>query len=399
MRNNIASSKLDEIQNPLSDGSIGITRYQVIEKIPLEDRQKPIVSLDYSRVDECFLSPDDFRVQLRREKRRVERSSAPLSIVLFQLNESVLSNRFQLQSFLDSVKTRTRETDIKGWVDSKTIGAILLDTNETGLKKCVDSITRGNGHHLYSIINGSYPDYLFEGLLDDSKTAPDLFPFDLDHISTNRSAAHFFKRCFDILGSLAGLILFSPLMALTAVAIKITSPGPVIFKQTRLGRGGSRFFFYKFRSMHSGNDDRCHREFVAGLIQGNHEVLNQGDRNRPVFKLKNDHRITPVGRIIRRLSIDELPQFFNVLKGEMSLVGPRPPIPYEVEKYKPWHLRRILEIKPGITGLWQVEGRSRTSFDEMVRLDLRYLINWSFWLDIKILFKTIKVVLHTKGAV
>jgi lipopolysaccharide/colanic/teichoic acid biosynthesis glycosyltransferase len=188
-------------------------------------------------------------------------------------------------------------------------------------------------------------------------------------------------------------------MALTAVAIKISSPGPVIFKQTRLGRRGSRFPFYKFRSMYVENDDRCHREFVSGLIEGKHELLNQGDRDQPVFKIKNDHRITPVGRIIRRLSIDELPQFFNVLKGEMSLVGPRPPIPYEVEKYKPWHLRRILEIKPGITGLWQVDGRSRTSFDEMVRLDLRYLMNWSFWLDIKILFKTIKAVLETKGAV
>ena len=110
------------------------------------------------------------------------------------------------------------------------------------------------------------------------------------------------------------------------------------------------------------------------------------------------NRITPVGRIIRKLSLDELPQFFNVLKGEMSLVGPRPPIPYEIENYKPWHLRRILEIKPGITGLWQVEGRSRTSFDEMVRLDLRYARDWSFWLDIKILLKTVKAVLVARGA-
>ena len=387
------------MQKPLPYGSIGISRYQVIENVPMEEQRKKALSLDYSWVDDCFLSPDDFRMQLRREKRRVERTSAPLSIVLFQLQESVLSNKFQLKNFLDSVRTRTRETDIKGWVDSKTIAAILLDTNGEGMKKCVNSITRGNGHQLYSIIHGSYPDSLFEGLLDESKAAPNLFPFDLDHVSAGRSAAHFFKRCIDIFGSLVGLILFSPFMALTAVAIKISSPGPVIFKQTRLGRRGSRFPFYKFRSMYVENDDRCHREFVSGLIEGKHELLNQGDRDQPVFKIKNDHRITPVGRIIRRLSIDELPQFFNVLKGEMSLVGPRPPIPYEVEKYKPWHLRRILEIKPGITGLWQVDGRSRTSFDEMVRLDLRYLMNWSFWLDIKILFKTIKAVLETKGAV
>jgi exopolysaccharide biosynthesis polyprenyl glycosylphosphotransferase len=399
MKKIMAGSNLDGKQKPLPDEAMGITRFQVIEKSPFEVHQKKTQSLDYSWVDECFLSPDEFRMQLRREKRRVERSSTPLSIVLFQLNEPILGNKFQLKFFLDSVRTRTRETDIKGWVDAKTIGLILLDTNGESMNKCVSSVTRGCDHHHFSIINGSFPDSLFEELLDESKAAPDLLPFELDHISTDRNAAHFFKRCFDIFGALVGLILFSPLMAMTAVAIKISSPGPVIFKQTRLGCRGSRFPFYKFRSMFVENDDRCHREFVAGLIEGKHEFLNQGDRNRPVFKIKNDHRITPVGKIIRRLSIDELPQFFNVLKGEMSLVGPRPPIPYEVEKYKPWHLRRILEIKPGITGLWQVEGRSRTSFDEMVRLDLRYLMTWSFWLDIKILFKTIKAVLETKGAV
>jgi lipopolysaccharide/colanic/teichoic acid biosynthesis glycosyltransferase len=151
--------------------------------------------------------------------------------------------------------------------------------------------------------------------------------------------------------------------------------------------------------MYAENDDRRHREYVAALIEGKSETLDQGEEPHPFYKIKNDDRITPVGKILRRLSIDELPQLFNVLKGEMSLVGPRPPIPYEVEKYKPWHLRRILEIKPGITGLWQVEGRSRTSFNDMVRLDLRYIKKWSFWLDIKILLKTVKAVIGTKGAV
>jgi lipopolysaccharide/colanic/teichoic acid biosynthesis glycosyltransferase len=150
--------------------------------------------------------------------------------------------------------------------------------------------------------------------------------------------------------------------------------------------------------MEVNNDDRVHREYLANLIEGNHKALNSGDGDEPFFKIKNDTRITTVGRIIRKLSVDELPQFLNVLKGEMSLVGPRPPIPYEVEKYKSWHLRRILEVKPGITGLWQVDGRSRTSFDDMVRLDLRYVKDWSFWLDIKILLKTVLAVLKTKGA-
>ncbi len=186
-------------------------------------------------------------------------------------------------------------------------------------------------------------------------------------------------------------------MLVTALAIKLTSPGPVIFRQTRLGKGGHHFLFMKFRSMTAGNNDRVHREYVLKLIDGQHDQLNQGEQGKPLYKLKNDSRITPVGRIIRKLSIDELPQLYNVLKGDMSLVGPRPPIPYEVEKYKSWHLRRILEVKPGITGLWQVEGRSQTSFEDMVRLDIRYVQNWSLGLDIRILFKTVREVLLPRG--
>jgi lipopolysaccharide/colanic/teichoic acid biosynthesis glycosyltransferase len=150
--------------------------------------------------------------------------------------------------------------------------------------------------------------------------------------------------------------------------------------------------------MHWNADDRIHRDYVANLIGGNLDKINQGDAERPLYKMKSDPRITLIGKIIRKTNIDELPQFFNVLKGEMSLVGPRPPIPYEVEKYESWHLRRILEVKPGITGLWQVDGRSTTSFDDMVRLDLRYVQNWSLWLDMKILLKTVGAVIRPKGA-
>ncbi len=187
-------------------------------------------------------------------------------------------------------------------------------------------------------------------------------------------------------------------MLLTALAIKFTSPGPIIFKQIRLGQRGVPFVFYKFRSMLTNTDDRIHREYVTHLIKGNLKEINQGDQETPLYKIKEDPRVTRVGRIIRKTSIDELPQLFNVLKGDMSLVGPRPPLPYEVEKYQSWHLRRILDAKPGITGLWQVEGRSQTSFDDMVRLDLQYIRNWSPWLDFKILLKTVKVVLKSAGA-
>jgi lipopolysaccharide/colanic/teichoic acid biosynthesis glycosyltransferase len=166
----------------------------------------------------------------------------------------------------------------------------------------------------------------------------------------------------------------------------------------RIGRGGTSFPFYKFRSMRCDNDDGIHREYVKNLIQGRHDQINEGDADNPVYKLRSDSRITAVGRIIRRASIDELPQLFNVLKGEMSLVGPRPPIPYEIDDYRSWHMRRLQEVRPGITGLWQVEGRSTTTFDEMVRLDLRYIRNWSLWLDIKILLRTIVVVIRCDGA-
>jgi lipopolysaccharide/colanic/teichoic acid biosynthesis glycosyltransferase len=193
-------------------------------------------------------------------------------------------------------------------------------------------------------------------------------------------------------------VLVSPLMIVIAVAVKLSSPGPIIFKQQRVGRGGVPFKFYKFRSMRTDGDDSAHREYVAKLIAGKLNEINQGEADNPVYKMRGDKRITPIGKIIRKTSIDELPQLINVLKGEMSLVGPRPPIPYEAEKYESWHMRRLQEVRPGLTGLWQVEGRSKTSFDDMVRLDLRYIRNWSLWLDFKILFKTVAVVVRCDGA-
>jgi len=206
------------------------------------------------------------------------------------------------------------------------------------------------------------------------------------------------KRLLDIVGSMALTVLLSPVFVLTALAVKLTSRGPVIFSQTRLGAGGRPFVFYKFRSMRCGSDDRIHKDYVANLISGRFDAVNEGDADKPVYKMKSDPRITWIGRIIRKTSIDELPQLFNVLKGDMSLVGPRPPLPYEVEKYQSWHLMRVLTTKPGLTGLWQVEGRSRTTFDEMVRLDLRYARQCSLGLDLKILLKTVRVVLLCDGA-
>jgi lipopolysaccharide/colanic/teichoic acid biosynthesis glycosyltransferase len=206
------------------------------------------------------------------------------------------------------------------------------------------------------------------------------------------------KRGLDIIGSIIAIILFAPVMLVTAFAVAVSSPGPIIVKQLRLGKNGIPFVFYKFRSMLVNSDDRIHRDYVTSLINGKLENINQGSAARPLYKMVSDPRVTAVGRIIRKASIDELPQLFNVLRGEMSLVGPRPPLSYEVENYQSWHLRRILEAKPGMTGLWQVEGRSRTSFDEMVRMDLRYIQNCSLTFDLKILINTIKVVFRCEGA-
>jgi exopolysaccharide biosynthesis polyprenyl glycosylphosphotransferase len=212
------------------------------------------------------------------------------------------------------------------------------------------------------------------------------------------NAKHCIKRAIDIMGALAGIILFSPMLLIIALLIKITSCGPILFRQSRMGFLGKKFTFLKFRSMYADCSEARHREYVTNLIKKNIEALQQEPECKPLYKMNKDPRITPFGHFLRKSSLDELPQLFNVLKGDMSLVGPRPPIPYEVEKYENWHFRRVLEVKPGITGLWQVEGRSSTTFDEMVRLDIAYVNNFSLWLDLKILFKTIWVVFSGKGA-
>jgi len=206
-----------------------------------------------------------------------------------------------------------------------------------------------------------------------------------------------FKKLLDIVGAVAGLILFSPFMILIALTIILSSKGPVFYKQKRLGYLGKSFTFIKFRTMKISNDDQFHKEYVTKLIKGEKEA-NLGSSENPLFKIGKDPRITWIGHILRKTSLDELPQFFNVLIGTMSLVGPRPPIGYEVENYKNWHLRRVIEVKPGITGLWQVEGRSRTTFNEMVRLDLYYIQNRSILLDLKIILKTFGAMFNTKGA-
>jgi exopolysaccharide biosynthesis polyprenyl glycosylphosphotransferase len=205
------------------------------------------------------------------------------------------------------------------------------------------------------------------------------------------------KRIFDLVVATVGLVVISPFLLFIAILIKLDSAGPILYKQFRIGENGRLFAMYKFRSMSPGCDPRLHQEHVTRLIQQNIKPEQVEDGRQSSLKLANDPRITRVGRIIRKLSIDEFPQLFNVLLGNMSLVGPRPSLAYEADVYQEWHKRRF-EAPPGITGLWQVKGRNKVSFDEMVRLDLEYIRNQSLWLDIKILLQTPLAVISARGA-
>jgi lipopolysaccharide/colanic/teichoic acid biosynthesis glycosyltransferase len=233
---------------------------------------------------------------------------------------------------------------------------------------------------------------------------PEAIPYELMNVleigdtRAGKQVQLMLKRIIDVVGAVAALIVSLPLMALIAIGIKCTSKGPVLFKQTRVGYYGKKFTFLKFRTMHRGAVDQTHRDYMKEFINGNHEKTNMGTEHNPVFKMTKDARITRLGRLLRKTSLDELPQFFNVLAGDMSLVGSRPPIPYEVSEYDHWHKKRVLDVKPGITGLWQIRGRSSLTFDEAVRLDVQYARQWSLMLDCKIMLQTVRAVLSRKGA-
>lgn len=224
-------------------------------------------------------------------------------------------------------------------------------------------------------------------------------------VNHDRTRYYFFKRCLDLVLATLALILLSPLLLLIAILIKLDTPGRVIFVQERVGAkrrstdGKSQweirhFFVYKFRTMVQDADQALHQAYIKAFVDGQ---LAPATESHATFKLNNDPRVTRVGHILRKTSLDELPQLVNVVKGEMSLVGPRPVPPYEVAEYQPWHLERMAAL-PGITGLWQVEGRGRVTFDRMVQMDIEYVQDQSLWLDIKLLLRTIPTVLSKRGA-
>jgi lipopolysaccharide/colanic/teichoic acid biosynthesis glycosyltransferase len=332
------------------------------------------------------------------ERKRAERSGRTFLLVLLETEQ--MSEQFPaaVAPLCEALCSCIRETDFIGWHKAKTaIGMILTEIGtadkSTIRRAMLDSINAGlrgkvAPEHV-SLIRISF--YFFpdeDQGQDGGRSADSLLYPDLEWKGKTRRVSRLVKRAIDIAGSLAALIVFSPILAVIAVAVKVTSKGPILFRQPRVGQYGMVFRFLKFRSMRTDSDPKVHREFVNEFIRGSANAAQAGVQQAKVYKITDDPRVTRVGKFIRRTSLDELPQFWNVLMGEMSLVGPRPPIPYELESYRPWHKRRILEVKPGLTGLWQIYGRSRTTFDEMVRLDLRYARTWSILLDLKILVQT-----------
>lgn len=355
-----------------------------------------------------ILNEPAFHRVILLERRRTERSHKPFLLMLLDLGNHLPSadNGKHLRRLLTMLSVSTRETDVAGWYKNDCVVGVMFTEIafedrgtivSTMIARLSDILREHLSFEQFNQVGVSFhvfPDDWEQGGKRPSN--PVLYP-DLSKQAEAKRVSGALKRAMDIMGSTLALILAAPIFLVIAVVVKATSKGPVFFRQQRIGQYGEPFVFLKFRSMEDGNDAGIHKEYVRRLIAGNAERKSNGN-GEGVFKLTQDPRITRVGAFLRKTSLDELPQFINVLNGDMSLVGPRPPIPYELETYDFWHRRRLLEAKPGITGLWQVSGRSRVTFDEMVRLDLRYASAWSPWMDIKILLRTPRAVVLGEGA-
>jgi lipopolysaccharide/colanic/teichoic acid biosynthesis glycosyltransferase len=357
-----------------------------------------------------ILQEETFHNMLTLERRRAERSRKPFVLMLLDAGpfcEAQATDRLVAQVTSVVLKS-TRETDIVGWYKKGVILGVIFTEISLEFTSPITEILRSKVvGALHNELNNKVASKLVVTVhlfpenrdRDGAETVADirLYP-DLSEGGSKKRLPLVVKRVMDIAGSAALLLFLSPLLAAIALAIKLTSKGPVIFQQERLSRFGARFKCLKFRTMYTSNDPKIHQEFIQSFIAGQSGSENIEPGKPVVYKITNDPRVTPIGRFLRKTSLDEFPQFWNVLRGEMSLVGPRPPVPYEFEVYDIWHRRRILEVTPGVTGLWQVSGRSRTCFDDMVRLDLRYSQSWSLWLDLRILIATPRAVLGGEGA-
>jgi lipopolysaccharide/colanic/teichoic acid biosynthesis glycosyltransferase len=357
-----------------------------------------------------FVGEEEFRRMLCRERKRSERSRKHLLLMLVDCKRSKgrSADKPLLEQVAGVVAREIRETDLAGWFESETVvGAIFTELGDAEAAAAIQTIETKISEGLHKAFKRDQVDKLqvaFYAFPDSwagdgtgrSVSAP-LYP-DLFEESQKKKTSLLIKRGMDIVGSACALLIFSPLFLILSAIIKLTSDGPVFFRQARVSQFGKHFTFLKFRSMKVSNSDSIHKDYVKNFIAGKADSSSSEGQKAPVYKITNDPRVTAIGRLMRRTSLDELPQFWNVFIGEMSLVGPRPPIPYELEAYDVWHRRRLLEVKPGITGLWQIHGRSSTTFDEMVRLDLQYSRTWSPMLDLKILLDTPRAVLMGDGA-
>jgi lipopolysaccharide/colanic/teichoic acid biosynthesis glycosyltransferase len=376
------------------------------------DRNRSAVSriAPFPVLGTTVLGQEAFHSMLTLERRRAERSRNAFVLLLIDTRAIHKNgNAFAFLGRLTSVVSRaTRETDVIGWYeDATTLGVIFTETSpvednsvaEVLRCKIATALQAAFDHETAAKLIISV--HIFPHNLDRDKAVhsvdAELYS-DLSNKSAKKRLPMAMKRGTDILASGFLLLILSPVLSAIALLIKLTSKGPVIFEQERVGQFGRRFKCLKFRTMYADNDPKIHREYVQNFIAGKADAQGENHAVAPVYKLTNDPRVTPIGRFLRKTSLDEFPQFWNVMRGEMSLVGPRPPVPYEFEVYDFWHRRRVLEVKPGVTGLWQVSGRSRTCFDDMVRLDLRYSQTWSLWLDLRILLATPRAVLGGDGA-
>jgi lipopolysaccharide/colanic/teichoic acid biosynthesis glycosyltransferase len=367
-----------------------------------------------------FLSEEQFRDMLCRERKRSERSKKPLLLMLVTGKEKnrTKEDAAVFQRVAGRLSENVRETDLAGWFEKDIVfGVVFTELGQTETKAATNviqaKVTEGlqkefDESQLKNILVSFYafPDGWTHtgnsngngnGTGKKNSLNSALYP-DLVEIEKKKRLSLVTKRAMDIAGSFVALVILLVPFGVFAFLIKLTSKGPVLFRQERIGQYGVPFKFLKFRSMRVTSDSGIHQEYVKKFIAGKVGPEDPGGKAGTAFKITNDPRVTWIGKFMRRASIDELPQFWNVLMGEMSLVGPRPPIPYETEAYDTWHRRRLVEIKPGITGLWQVQGRSRTTFDDMVRLDLRYSKTWTPLLDARILLQTPRAVISGDGA-
>ncbi|HEY6770701.1 MAG TPA: sugar transferase [Candidatus Sulfotelmatobacter sp.] len=373
-------------------------------------RLTPLTAVKVSIAERDILQEQAFVRMISLERKRSERSRKPFVLMLLDMNQPLAEGRSAkaLERILAGLGTATRETDVTGWYKSNFIlGVMFTEIGEAEREKIVSTMIARVSESLRSHLNAeqfqqlSVSFHVFPEDWDHQASTrpsdPALYP-DLSRRDERRKVGDGTKRLMDVAGSALALVFLSPVFLAIAAAVKFTSQGPVFFRQKRIGQYGAPFVFLKFRSMFVNNDSAIHQEYVKKLIAGTAPANASEADGGKIYKLTRDPRITRVGAFLRKTSLDELPQFLNVLMGQMSLVGPRPPVPYEVEAYDVWHRRRLLEARPGITGLWQVSGRCRVKFDDMVRLDLHYARYRSPWMDLKILARTPGAVVTGDGA-